>query len=159
MMKLSVAILFLVSAAAHADVDAYFATGVLEVPWGASVQQTRAAHPGGMVWPNRNYNADEGHIYEAVGEFRPLGLNHPARHVQFIFSRDDKLIRVSIHLPYADRDEVLYGIAQVLGQDYEVRDEKFSRIYSWKAGRHSDVELVISNDPSRPWAYLYVRGR
>ncbi len=154
MMKIMVAIGLLVSTAAHADVDAYFAAGVLNVPWGSTVQQTRSAHPDGVVWPNKNHTADDGYIYEVDGEFRVLGLNYPARHAQFKFSKDDRLNWASIHFPYADRDEVLYSIAQVLGQNYEIRDELNSRVFAWKPGLYAVAELVISSDARLPWAYL-----
>jgi len=159
MKKLSVAVLMFMSVAARADVDAFFATEVVNVRWGSTLQQIQAAHPGGAAWPNDGPLSSEGHVYDVAGEFRVLGLNFPAHTVDFCFSKDDKLDRAILHFRYADRDDVLYSLAEVLGQDYDVRDEKLTRVFRWKAGRQSAVKLSISTDPRLPWAYLSVYRR
>ena len=159
MNKLSVAILMLMSVAARADVDAWFATGVIGAAWGATVNQVQARHPGGVAWPNDGPLSSEGYIYDVAGEFAVLGVNYPVTRVYFGFSKDNKLDRAMFHFRYSDSDEVLYSIAEVLGHDYEVRDEKTTRIFTWKPGNRAAVKLSISTDPNLPWAYLGVRRR
>jgi hypothetical protein len=152
------ALLILWCAPALADVDAHFANWVAGYGWGTSLQQIQAKYPGGFAWPNKGSEAKEEVVYAVSGSFALPGVETPSPLVQFIFSKDNELQRVFFHFKPADRDTVLYQIAQQLGQDYLIRDQAMSRQFEWKRGRMVFARYEIGSGPEFPWAFLGIKA-
>ncbi|WP_116810943.1 hypothetical protein [Steroidobacter cummioxidans] len=157
MIKVVFAVLMLWATTASADVDAHFSTGVLGARWGTTLDQVQVMYPGGASWPNGGERGGE-IVYSVPGDFRVLALDIPVPLVHFIFSKENALTRAVLHFRYSDREEVLYGTALVLGQDYSIRDEASARVFQWKPGKASYVGIEIGSGPQFPWAFLGVRA-
>ena len=144
------------SAALGAGIDEHFAEGALGLPWGATVQQVREAYPGGLSYPlaQSEIYADTIPVKYAVDpRVSLLGLSTPCASVSFIFSKTAQLKQVGCYFHFADRDTVLYGIAEELGQDYFTKDDSEGRTYGWLSGRSARVSLRIGHIAPFDWVY------
>jgi hypothetical protein len=150
------AFLLICASTAHADVDGQFSKGVLGVAWTASLEDVRAKFPGGTAWPNGGETGLGEVVYAVAGDFKVLDVEVTVPLVHFIFSKENNLVRVFFHFRLADRDAALYGIAQILGQDYTVRDAAMARIFEWKPGRLAVAKFEIGSGPAFPWAFFGV---
>lgn len=145
-------------ASTWADVDSQFGSGVAGCGWGDTLQQVQAKHPGGFAWPNQGNEFKGEVVYAVTGAFVIAGVETASPLVHFVFSKDNELQRAFFHFKPADRDIVLYQVAQLLGQDYSIRDQAASREFDWKRGRTSFARFEIGNGPDMPWVYLGVRS-
>lgn len=146
------------SSASFAGVDEQFSSGALGIRWNSQLEEVRAAFPNGTAWES-TFDGSTGAVYYAVpGDLRVLDLDTPAQLVHFIFTKDRRLQAVYLHFRYPDREAVLYGIAQILGQDYSIKDEAGTREFIWPTGQASFAKLNVGNDPQNPWVHLAIRS-
>jgi hypothetical protein len=151
------AVLVLLCSSAFADTDAHFGRGVAGRLWGMSLQEVQGKYPGGFAWPNQPNEPNGEVIYAVTGTFTVPGVEVPSPLVHFVFSKDNGLQRVFFHFKPADREAVLYQVAQLLGQDYSIRDQTLSRQFEWKPGQLAFARYEIGNGPNEPWAFFGVR--
>lgn len=145
------------NAVSSAGVDEQFSSGALGVEWDSRLEDVQAEYPGGTALESSFGGNTEAVYYALSGDFRILGLDIPAHLVHFIFTKDHRLQAVFFHFKYSDREPALYGIAQILGQDYSVKDEAGTRQFIWPTGRMSFAKLNVGNGPQNPWVHLAVR--
>ena len=151
------ALLVLLSSSAFADTDVHFGRGVAGCLWGVSLQEVQGKYPGGFAWSHQPNEPNGEVTYAVSGTFTVPGVEVPSRLVHFIFSKDNGLQTVIYHFNPADREAVLYQVAQLLGQDYSIRDQALSRRYEWKPGQLAFARYEIGNGPNEPWAFFGVR--
>jgi hypothetical protein len=135
-----------------------FANGVLDLKWGATLQQVQAKYPKGRTWPTAQVR-ETTLAYDAPVDIALLGLEERAVTVMFHFARfgdSERLTWISIHFDYEDRDAVLYKLADKLGQDYSVHTDREDSYYEWKRPRASQVSLRIGNAPPYSWAIVAI---
>jgi hypothetical protein len=140
------------------SVNDHFKDGVLDVKWGATLQQVQSKYPKGQTWPTAEVNGTS-LVYEVVVDVALLGLEKRAVNVMFEFGRlvdGESLHELSILFDYEDRDAILYKLADALGHDYSVRTDKEGSYYYWKRPRASQVSLSIGNAPPYAWVILYI---
>jgi hypothetical protein len=145
-------------ATATADVDAHFGKGALNAAWGSTLQSVQAMYPGGTAWPQKEEDGVGEVVYAVSGNFRVLGMDLKPSLVHFVFTKQDQLQRAFFHFRFNDREAALYEIAQVLGQDYSIRDEAGSRAFTWKEGQASFAKFEVSSHPQFGWCLLAVRS-
>jgi hypothetical protein len=140
------------SCATAGGVDDYFRNGVLGIEWGSTRQQVQTAYPNGRTTPHSG-----GVIgYAIPGGMRILKVDVPVSEVRFQFTRANVLERVYIDFNYSERDLVLYGVAEALGQDYVTEEREQERIYKWKRGQSSLAVLEVGKEPTLDWVILVV---
>lgn len=130
-----------------------FRIGVLDLPWGSTLQKAQAAYPGGLVWPV-NGSAGEGIVYAIPGNDRMLDLATSIKYVQFVFNGKNELQQVFFHFDYNDRDSALYDVGLLLGQGYSTKDEASVRKFNWKLGEQAKAQLEVGATAFQPWIYL-----
>ena len=136
----------------------YFAEGVLDLKWGATLQQVQSKYPKGRTWPTVEVY-ETSLVYESVVDVALPGLEERAVNVMFHFARfgaGERLSWVSIHFDYEDRDVILYKLADKLGQDYSVHTDREDSYYDWKRPRASRVSLRIGNAAPYSWAIVSI---
>ena len=157
MLRIVFVALLLWSASSFGGVDDLFSSGVLGVRWDSRLDEVRKVHPDGTAWDSTFDGNTEAVYYAVSGDLRFPGLDIPTRLVHFIFTKDQRLQAVFFHFKYSDRESVLYGIAQILGQDYSVKDEAGTRQFTWPTGEAAFAKLDVGNSPQNPWVHLAVR--
>jgi hypothetical protein len=150
-------ILLICAPAALAGDDSQFRAGALGLSWGATLQQVQSAYPGGLTWPVQG-RLVEGVVYAIPGNAQMLGVTTPVQFVQFIFNKKNELQNVFFHFNYDDRDSALYNVAEILGQEYSVKDEGVVRKYSWKIGKLTQAQFEAGTSAAHPWAQLGLQG-
>src|SRR5215831_7673620 len=115
-------ILMICSFSAVAGVDERFASGAIGAEWGATLQEVQAAYPNGLSWPGIDKDLADTVVYEVAGDPRMLGTHTPIRLVQFSFSSENKLTRIDFHFSFSDRDNAVYDVAEMLGQDFSTTE-------------------------------------
>lgn len=147
------------SAVSFGGVDEQFSAGALGIEWGSTLEDVQAVYPDGTAWESNFGDNPAATYYALSGDFPVLGLDIPAHLVHFIFTEEYRLQGVYFHFKYSDRETALYGIAEILGQDFSVKDEAGTRQFIWSTGRTSFAKLNVGNSPQRPWVHLAVRPR
>lgn len=130
MQKLFFVVALLWAATATAEIDAHFGTGALNAAWGSTLQSLQATYPGGTTWPQKEADRIGEVVYAVAGNFHLLGTALNAGLVHFVFTKQNQLQRVFFHFRFDDRESAFFEIAQVLGQDYSIRDEAGVRAFS-----------------------------
>ena len=111
-----VAMLLGLSPAYAGKVDDHFGTGPLGLAWGAPLEVVQAKYPGGLTFPTVESQGTF-FAYEVELSARSFGLENENVHVHFRFGKDERLRRVTFLFDYDGRDEVLYRVGEVLGQN------------------------------------------
>jgi len=149
---------FLGSVATAGTVDDYFDEGVLGLKWGATLPKVQEKFPGGVTYPAKDEHGRDYVMYHVSVESKALGIELPTSLAMFEFTKSGKLRTVFFHFNYADRDTVLYLVAEAIGQDYSSRGYELEHVYRWKPGRTSAVALNIGQGPPYGWVLLRVNA-
>jgi hypothetical protein len=155
---ISASLAFLGTVAVAGTVDDYFGKGILGLTWSATLPEVQEKYPGGLTYPAEDEHARSYVMYHVSMESKALGIELPASLAMFEFTKSGKLRAIFFHFSYADRDTVLYRVAEALGQDYSVRDYESEYVYRWKPGRTSAVALNIGQGPPHGWVFLRVNA-
>ena len=141
---------------AHAGkVDDQFGNGPLGLAWGAPLEVVQAKHPGGLTW-----RSQEAHgtffVYEVDLNAKSFGLEDQNVHTHFEFGKDERLRKVSLMFDYDRRDDVLYKLGELLGQDYLPTSTDNGTRYAWRAKNGLSVALNIGKTRKLGWVVLHV---
>lgn len=150
------------SGALGANVDDFFATGAFGVPWGAPLETVQKVFPQGVSYPiaASRYDRDMTPVMYVVQTPTPvLGISTPCASVGFLFDKSGHFKKIACYFQYVHREQALYEIAEVLGQDYATSDDEDGRIYSWKPGNLASAGMYIGRISPFEWVYFGVRAR
>ena len=145
----------IVPAAMAGTVDDYFEEGVLGLKWDATLPQVQEKFPGGVTYPTRGEKGDS-LSYQVTMETKAIGIELPPSIAMFAFTQSQKLRNVTFNFSYADRETVLYQVAEAIGQDYSSHEDELEHVYRWKRGRMSYVSLSVGRVTPHTWVYLQV---
>jgi hypothetical protein len=137
-------------------VDDYFDEGVLGLKWGATLTQVQEKFPGGVTYPAEGERGSDYMAYQVAVESKAIGIELPPSLAILAFTKSGNLRGVSFHFNYADRDTVLFQVAEAFGQNYSSQDAALEHKYRWKRGHTSSVALSIGRAPPHTWVYLSV---
>lgn len=142
--------------ASHAEpIDNVFGAGVFEVPWGASLENVQSRFPLGYTWEvTRSLPTD--FVHETRIESSLFGLGTPAVLVQYGFDENEKFHVAHIFYTHDRNQDLLYQIAQVLGQDYETNPTKRETTHTWRSRSRLIVTLSIGHGRPYQWTVLTV---
>jgi hypothetical protein len=144
-MRCIAALVLLFAGVAHAEtVEGLWGRGFHGVSWGASIERARQLHPGGVTCPPME---DGSTVYNILFRQDPLGMGIRDVTVAFVFDGHDRLRRVLVRYPYSSRDDVLYRVAELLGQDYESEGDARSTRHLWNPRRDLNAIVLISDRP------------
>jgi hypothetical protein len=145
MRYLAVTMLIALSLPARAEtVEGLWGRGFQGVPWGASMAQAKKLHPDGITCPPMD---DGTQVYNIVLAQDPLGMGIPKVLVAFIFTREDRLRGVLVRYPYGARDDVLYRVAELLGQNYESEGDQGSTSHVWNPQKELNAAVRVLDRP------------
>jgi hypothetical protein len=150
-----VTVALMVHAAMAGTVDDYFEEGVLGLKWDATLPQVQEKFPGGVTYPTTGERGDTHLTYHVTVETKAIGIELPKSFAIFSFTKSQTLRNVSFHFSYADRETVLYQVAEAIGQDYVSRDDELEHVYRWD-GLTSFVALSVGRVTPHTWVYLQV---
>lgn len=137
-------LLFSVPVAQAETVEGLWGRGFHGVPWGAPISRARQLHPGGVTCPPMD---DGSMVYHILLAQDPLGTGVRNVTVGFVFDRDDRLRRILVGYPYSSRNDVLYRVAELLGQDYESEGDERSTRHLWNPRRDLNAIVQILDRP------------
>jgi hypothetical protein len=145
-MRVTLLLLCVLALPARAEtVEGLYGQGFLQVPWGSSLARTKQTFPRGAMCV-----LDAGTtylVYSVLLAQDPLGMGIRDVRASFQFTRDDRLQAVSIHYPYSVRDDVLYRVAELLGQNYESAEEGLTTFHVWNSPRELTAAVKIATHP------------
>ncbi len=145
MRSFTVALLIALALPARAEtVEGLWGRGFQGVTWGASISQAKKLHPDGITCPPMD---DGTRVYNIVLAQDPLGMSIPQVLVAFVFTPDDRLRSVLVRYPYGARDDVLYRVAELLGQNYESEDGQGSTSHVWNPRKELYATLRVLDRP------------
>lgn len=134
-------------------VDDHFANPFPGIEWGATLQRLQSRYANGIS--TGGLRGERGVAFVMPGDTELPGIDVAAQLVTFAFAQDGTLENVCFYFNYANRDVVLYKLAESLGHDYKATDTASGRTIWWKPGSKTRAQLTIGSSPNS-WAYLQI---
>ena len=159
MLRTACMVLLLTGSVANAGmVDDQFSKGALGMAWGATLVEVQTKYPHGLTWDtdgsDGTFFAYELHLIE-----NPFGIGDAGVHVHFYFNKEEKLDRIHFMFDYDQRDDALYRVGELIGQDYIPRDIGKERSYKWRATTPVSVVMYVGKTRHYGWVELTLDGR